>query len=62
MTKIKIVFIFLSDAHIGNAFKKRRLKGGHIRIIKEIPGYRITYQPKFLRHFSCFFETANLND
>ena len=21
-----------------------------------IPGYRITYQPKFLRHFSCQFE------
>ena len=23
---------------------------------KEIPEYRITYQPNFLRHFSCFFE------
>ena len=23
---------------------------------KVIPGYRITYQPKFLRHFSCQFE------
>jgi tryptophanase len=22
----------------------------------KIPGYRITYQPKFLRHFSCHFE------
>ena len=22
----------------------------------EIPGYRITYQTKFLRHFSCHFE------
>ncbi len=21
-----------------------------------IPGYRITYQPKFLRHFTCYFE------
>jgi len=21
-----------------------------------IPGYRITYQPKFLRHFTCHFE------
>jgi tryptophanase len=23
---------------------------------KQIPGYRITYQPKFLRHFTCHFE------
>ena len=23
---------------------------------KEIPGYRITYQPNFLRRFFCFFE------
>jgi len=23
---------------------------------EKIPGYRITYQPKFLRHFSCHFE------
>lgn len=23
----------------------------------KIPGYRITYQPKFLRHFTCHFET-----
>ncbi|GEM_PF-3987152 len=22
----------------------------------KIPGYRMTYQPKFLRHFSCHFE------
>ncbi len=22
----------------------------------EIPGHKITYQPQFLRHFSCFFE------
>ncbi len=24
----------------------------------QIPGYRITYQPEFLRHFSCHFETV----
>jgi len=23
-----------------------------------IPGYRITYQPKFLRHFTCCFEAV----
>jgi tryptophanase len=23
-----------------------------------IPGYRITYQPKFLRHFTCHFEVV----
>jgi tryptophanase len=25
----------------------------------KIPGHRITYQPKFLRHFSCHFEVVN---
>ncbi len=26
---------------------------------KQTPGYRITYQPKFLRHFTCHFEIAD---
>ena len=25
---------------------------------ERIPGYRITYQPEFLRHFTCHFEPA----
>jgi tryptophanase len=26
------------------------------RVRDEIPGYRITYQPNLLRHFTCHFQ------